>query len=114
MELLLDAIIAAISLVFLAILGTISGVAIPGLFMAAAAPWLDWTPPARKKKYLAPKYFGPAVRRREDPRLLRGEGRFVDDVSLPNLLHAAFLRSPHAHARLARLDLRAARAIDGV
>jgi aerobic carbon-monoxide dehydrogenase large subunit len=60
------------------------------------------------------KYFGAAVRRREDPRLLRGEGRFVDDVLLPNLLHAAFLRSPHAHARLARIDVRAARVMDGV
>jgi hypothetical protein len=49
MDLLLDAVIAAISLVFLAILGTISGVAIPGLFMAAAAPWLDWLLPNRKK-----------------------------------------------------------------
>src|SRR5437868_9141357 len=60
------------------------------------------------------KYFGAAVRRREDPRFLRGEGRFVDDVTLPSLLHAAFLRSPHAHARIARLDVRAARAMDGV
>ena len=40
MDLLLDAVITAISLVFLAILGIISGVAIPGLFMAVAAPWL--------------------------------------------------------------------------
>ncbi|HTO14035.1 MAG TPA: xanthine dehydrogenase family protein molybdopterin-binding subunit [Candidatus Binatia bacterium] len=60
------------------------------------------------------KYFGAAVRRREDPRFLRGEGRFVDDVTLPGLLHAAFLRSPHAHARLARLDVTAARAMPGV
>ena len=49
-DLLLDAIVTAISLVFLGILGTISGVAIPGLFMAAAAPWLDWIFPARNKK----------------------------------------------------------------
>ena len=49
MDLLLDAIVTAISLVFLAILGVISGVAIPGLFMAAAAPWLDWLLPGRKK-----------------------------------------------------------------
>src|ERR671937_3088946 len=60
------------------------------------------------------KYFGAAVRRREDPRFLRGGGRFVDDITLPGLLHAAFLRSPHAHARLARLDVGAARAMDGV
>ena len=48
-ELILDAIITAISLVFLAILGIISGVAIPGLFLAAVAPWLDWLLPERKK-----------------------------------------------------------------
>src|ERR1051326_5831232 len=60
------------------------------------------------------KYFGAAVRRREDPRFLRGEGRYVDDVTLPGLLHAAFLRSPHAHARLTRLDVRAASALPGV
>ena len=60
------------------------------------------------------RYFGAAVRRREDPRFLRGDGRFVDDVVLPGLLHAAFLRSPHAHARLARLDAAGARAMPGV
>jgi hypothetical protein len=49
MDLLLDAVVTAISLVFLSILGIISGVAIPGLFIAAAAPWLDWIIPWRKK-----------------------------------------------------------------
>src|SRR5437764_10705545 len=60
------------------------------------------------------KYFGAAVRRREDPRFLRGEGRFIDDVTLPGLLHAAFLRSPHAHARIARIHTTAAAAAPGV
>jgi aerobic carbon-monoxide dehydrogenase large subunit len=60
------------------------------------------------------KYFGAAVRRREDPRFLRGEGRFVDDVTLPGLLHAAFLRSPHAHARIASIDAVRARRLPGV
>ena len=60
------------------------------------------------------RYLGAAVRRREDPRFLRGDGRFVDDVTLPGLLHAAFLRSPHAHARIARLRTDAARAMPGV
>jgi carbon-monoxide dehydrogenase large subunit len=46
------------------------------------------------------RYFGAAVPRREDPRFLRGEGRYVDDVKLPGMLHAAFVRSPHAHARI--------------
>ena len=49
MDLLLDAMVTAISLIFLAILGVISGVAIPGLFMAVLAPWLDWIVPLRKK-----------------------------------------------------------------
>jgi carbon-monoxide dehydrogenase large subunit len=60
------------------------------------------------------KYFGAAVRRREDPRFLRGEGRYLDDIALPRMLHAAFLRSPHAHARLRRLRVEAARALPGV
>jgi hypothetical protein len=49
MNVLLDLAVTAISLAFLAILGTIAGVAIPGLFMAAAAPWLDWIMPTRDK-----------------------------------------------------------------
>ncbi|MBI4246730.1 MAG: xanthine dehydrogenase family protein molybdopterin-binding subunit, partial [Candidatus Rokubacteria bacterium] len=60
------------------------------------------------------KYFGAAVRRREDPRFLRGEGRFVDDVTLPGLLHAAFLRSPHAHALIRSIRTEAAAAMPGV
>ena len=47
MDVLLDAAAAAVSLAFLAILGIISGVALPGLFIAALAPWLDWIRPAR-------------------------------------------------------------------
>ena len=50
LELLLDALATLISLAFLAILGAISGVAIPGLFLVAAAPWLDWLLPDRKKQ----------------------------------------------------------------
>jgi hypothetical protein len=49
MTVLLDAAMVAISLVFLGIVGLIAGVAIPGLFMAAAAPWLDWILPARRQ-----------------------------------------------------------------
>ena len=49
MDLLLDAVITAISLVFLGILGVISGVAVPGLFIAVVAPWLDWILPVKKK-----------------------------------------------------------------
>jgi aerobic carbon-monoxide dehydrogenase large subunit len=60
------------------------------------------------------KYFGAAVKRREDPRFLRGEGRFVDDLTLPGILHAAFVRSPHAHARIAGIRTTAAAAAPGV
>jgi carbon-monoxide dehydrogenase large subunit len=60
------------------------------------------------------KFFGAAVKRREDPRFLRGEGRFVDDVVVSGMLHAAFVRSPHAHARIAAIDTTAASAAAGV
>lgn len=50
MALLLDLCAVLISLVFLAIVGLVGGVAIPGLFMPAAAPWLDWLIPTEKKK----------------------------------------------------------------
>jgi hypothetical protein len=49
MQALADLGITVISLIFLGILGFISGVAVPGLFLAAAAPWLDWIIPGRKK-----------------------------------------------------------------
>lgn len=58
--------------------------------------------------------FGKPLTRNEDPRLLRGEALFVDDVQLPGMLHAAFLRSPHAHARLLSIDTTAAKARAGV
>ena len=60
------------------------------------------------------KFFGAAVKRREDPRFLQGEGRFIDDIVLPGMLHAAFFRSPHAHARIVRIDTTAAASAPGV
>jgi carbon-monoxide dehydrogenase large subunit len=57
---------------------------------------------------------GNAVRRVEDDALLAGAGRFVDDVSLPGQAHLYFLRSPHAHARITSIDVRAASAMPGV
>src|SRR5262249_33617345 len=48
------------------------------------------------------------------PRLLTGRGRYVDDLSLPRMVHAAFVRSPHAHARIVRVDLERARRAPGV
>jgi carbon-monoxide dehydrogenase large subunit len=58
--------------------------------------------------------IGQSVTRFEDPRLLRGEGRFVDDVNLPGQAHMYVLRSPHAHARIVSIDTRAAAAAPGV
>ena len=60
------------------------------------------------------KYFGARVTRLEDPVLLTGRGRFVSDITLPGMLHACFVRSPHAHARIHRIDTSAARAMPAV
>lgn len=57
---------------------------------------------------MATRYFGAPIKRNEDGRLLRGQALFVDDVELPGLLHAAFLRSQVAHARIVRIDVTAA------
>src|ERR1700744_3362788 len=51
-----------------------------------------------------PKYVGGAVKRREDPRLLTGGGRYVADIQLPRMLHMAVVRSPEAHARITAID----------
>ncbi|MBI3707325.1 MAG: xanthine dehydrogenase family protein molybdopterin-binding subunit [Proteobacteria bacterium] len=57
---------------------------------------------------------GQAVRRTEDQRLLTGSGRYTDDINLPRQAYAYFLRSPHAHARITKIDLAAAKAASGV
>jgi carbon-monoxide dehydrogenase large subunit/6-hydroxypseudooxynicotine dehydrogenase subunit gamma len=58
--------------------------------------------------------IGARVRRKEDPRLVRGRGRYVADIEPPGTLHAAVVRSPHAHARIRSIDAAAARARPGV
>ncbi|ADG07288.1 xanthine dehydrogenase family protein molybdopterin-binding subunit [Kyrpidia tusciae] len=58
--------------------------------------------------------FGTAIKRREDPRLITGNGRYTDDVQLPGMLYAAILRSPHAHAKIRRLDVEKAKRAPGV
>lgn len=60
------------------------------------------------------KLVGTVVKRLEDPPLLRGRGRFIDDIALPGMLEAAFVRSPHAHARIDGIDTEAALALPGV
>ncbi len=59
-------------------------------------------------------YIGAPLRRREDVRFITGQGQYLDDVRLPGMLHAAILRSPHAHARVRGIDASAALALDGV
>ena len=59
-------------------------------------------------------YVGQSMKRFEDPRLVTGNGAFVGDLTLPNMLHTAVLRSQHAHARLRSIDVAAARAVPGV
>jgi carbon-monoxide dehydrogenase large subunit len=58
--------------------------------------------------------IGKSVPRREDERLLTGKGRYSDDATVPGMLHACFLRAPHAHARLVAIDSKAAVTMPGV
>ena len=60
------------------------------------------------------KVIGQSVERLEDLPLLKGEGRFIDDIRLPGMLHAAFVRSPHAHTAIRGIDKAAALALPGV
>ncbi|MEM0908146.1 MAG: xanthine dehydrogenase family protein molybdopterin-binding subunit [Pseudomonadota bacterium] len=59
-------------------------------------------------------YIGRSIPRPDARRLLEGRGRYVDDVALPRMLHAAFVRSPYAHARIVEIDASAARSHPGV
>lgn len=58
--------------------------------------------------------FGQSAKRREDVRLLHGKGQFVDDMTLPDQVYAAFVRSQHAHANLSEIDISAAQEMPGV
>ncbi|MGH2542464.1 MAG: xanthine dehydrogenase family protein molybdopterin-binding subunit [Ardenticatenaceae bacterium] len=60
------------------------------------------------------KLFGSAIKRREDPRLITGEAKYLDDITLPGMLHAAILRSPHAHARITSINTERASQVPGV
>ena len=59
-------------------------------------------------------YLGQSLKRAEDPRLITGQGSFVDDINLPGMLHVAVLRSPHAHARVKSIATAAASSAPGV
>jgi len=60
------------------------------------------------------KSIGERIKRNEDPRLLTGQALFVDDVDIPGMLHAAFLRSDYAHAKLLSIDITQAQERPGV
>jgi aerobic carbon-monoxide dehydrogenase large subunit len=62
----------------------------------------------------AEQYVGRGVPRKEDPELLTGEARYIDDLVLPGMLWFAVARSPYAHARIGGVDLSAAREMPGV
>jgi aerobic carbon-monoxide dehydrogenase large subunit len=59
-------------------------------------------------------YTGQSLKRFEDPRLLTGQGAFLDDLTFPDMLYAAVLRSPHAHASIRAIETAAARHAPGV
>src|SRR4051812_2248323 len=63
---------------------------------------------------MAETFFGKSIKRREDPRLVTGKGNFADDLKVPFTTHAVFVRSPHANAKIGRIDASAAKKLKGV
>src|SRR5947199_8658562 len=59
-------------------------------------------------------FVGESIKRKEDDRFIRGKGNYVDDITLPGMLHMAIVRSPLAHARIRSIDTSAAQALPGV
>src|SRR4029079_10753041 len=76
------------------------------------------TPPERAESMptspVLPKLVGQRTKRREDPRLIRGRGTYVDDIALVGMQHLAFKRSDVAHGRIRSIDTSAAKAMEGV
>ena len=60
------------------------------------------------------RLFGSGIRRREDPKLITGQSTYTDDIKLTGMVHAAILRSPHAHARITSIDTSAVQGAPGV
>ncbi len=63
---------------------------------------------------MATNYIGKSIRRREDARFLTGKGKYTDDIKLPGMTHAAFVRSPYAHANISNIDTSEAASARGV
>ena len=72
------------------------------------------TDTVQQQQPLAQRFVGESVKRGEDVRILTGTGNYVDDVQLPGMLHAAFLRSPIAHGRITAIDISEAEQLPGV
>lgn len=70
--------------------------------------------PPVKQHPTSMRWIGQNMKRVEDPRLLTGRGKYIDDMAVPNMAHAAVLRSPYAHARIVAIDVSRARALPGV
>src|ERR1041384_6668009 len=68
----------------------------------------------REEDAMATKVMGTAIKRKEDPRLITGEAKYLDDVKLTGMVHAAILRSPYAHARIKGVDTNKATKQPGV
>ena len=62
----------------------------------------------------ASKWVGQALRRKEDPRMITGRGRYVDDHVIPGMLYMAVVRSPEAHAKITSIDTSGAAGLPGV
>jgi len=73
----------------------------------------DLTLPAPVREIEAQRYIGQSVERPNMQRLTQGRANYVDDLELPRMLHVVYLRSPHAHARIVRIDAEAARRMPG-
>src|SRR6266571_1012097 len=78
----------------------------------AARPWHTWAGGASMST--PSRLMGAEIKRKEDPRLITGASAYVGDITLPGLHHVAFVRSPHAHARIRRIDAAAALRRPGV
>src|SRR5512144_2398924 len=77
-----------------------------------ANPWRK--APCRKEDAMSTKMIGAAIKRKEDPRLITGEAKYLDDVQLTGLVYAAILRSPYAHAKIKRINTKKAEKHPGV
>ena len=60
------------------------------------------------------KYVGKRVKRVEDPRFIQGKGNYVANISLPNMVHLAIKRSPYGHAKIKKINIKKAQALEGV